>query len=149
MRRWLVMAVVAALAACAGFDQHPEVSLVDMRMQDATLFEQRAEVLLRVRNPNDGPLLVEGYHFTLDVNGQNFARGMSDEVFTVPRLGEATTRAQLTISTFDIVRQVMAVEGRTGMDYRLSGTLYLAGGLRRSVDFDQAGRLDLPAGQGR
>jgi LEA14-like dessication related protein len=138
------LALAAALAACAGPDLHPEVTVVDLHFQDATLFEQRAEVVLRVRNPNDGALAVDGYRFNLDINGLHFARGLSDEVFTVPRLGEATTRARLTVSTMDILRQFTQLEGRSAMEYRIEGTLFVSGGLRRSLDFDQAGRLEAP-----
>jgi len=131
------------LAACVAepVTVPPEVSLTDMSLQDATLLESRAQVQLRVRNPNETALTVDGLRFALEVNGRPFAHGMSGRHFTVPRLGEADTEAEATISTFDIVGQVVAAQNAEDVRYRLSGTLLHAGGW---VPFEQSGRLNLP-----
>ena len=140
----MVAVAVLALAACAIDDvtEPPQVSLVDLKMQDVSLFEQKAGIVLRIRNPNDSALAVDGCRFTLTVNGQPFATGMSGASFTVPRLGEATTTADASISTLDLVRQVAQAPNAQAFEYKLSGTLFLSGGLRRSVAFEQSGRLD-------
>jgi LEA14-like dessication related protein len=45
--------------------ESPEVLLVNVIPLDATMFEQRLQVDLRVRNPNDFDLKVTGLDFTL------------------------------------------------------------------------------------
>ena len=147
LKRLTVLAAFAlsafALSGCAldGLDTPPDVTLVDFQLRDVALLEQTADVVLRIRNPNDTALSVDGYRFTLAVNGQPLARGTSGETLTVPRLGEVTTRARASISTLDLMRQVTAAEAADGIGYQLSGTLFLAGGLRRELPFEQSGRL--------
>ncbi|MGE5546559.1 MAG: LEA type 2 family protein [Solirubrobacterales bacterium] len=131
------------LSACAvgDLDMPPEVSLTDLRPIDAGLFEQKVALTLRIRNPNPAPLPIDGYRFALELNGQAFARGFSDERITVGRLSDATTEASAVVSTLDVMRQLIAVPGRKGLEYRLTGTAFLAGSVRQ-VPFEQAGRLD-------
>lgn len=142
------------LASCAtgGIDLPPEVSLADMRPVEAGLFEQKVLVTLRIRNPNDGALPIDGYRFAVELNGQPFATGFSDQRVTVARLSEATTQATATVSTLDVLRQVLAAPLRGGFDYRLTGTAFADTGTgRKSVLFQQEGRLDLdqPSGNSR
>ncbi len=142
VKRTVILAALA-LSGCAlgGPETPPDVTLVDFQLRDVALLEQTADVVLRIRNPNDAPLNIDGYRFTLSINGRPLAKGMSGESLTVPRLGEATTRARASISTLDLVQQVTAAQAADGIGYQLSGTLFLAGGLRREVPFEQTGRL--------
>jgi len=65
--RWLAMAIVGLALACAGCSglmpklETPQLSLVGIKIQDMTFFEQRLLVRLRVRNPND-LALGQGHH---------------------------------------------------------------------------------------
>ncbi|MCA9422181.1 MAG: LEA type 2 family protein, partial [Nitrospira sp.] len=43
------------------------------------MFEQRLQVDLRVRNPNDFDLEVTGLDFTLHLNDQRLARGLTNK----------------------------------------------------------------------
>lgn len=136
------------LTSCATgeLDLPPEVSLADLRPGQVGLFEQRVGVTLRIRNPNDATLPIDGYRFALELNGQPFASGFSGQRLTVPRLGEATTDATAVVSTLDLLRQVMAAPLRGGFDYRLTGTAFVdAAAGRRGVPFEQTGKLDLSA----
>jgi LEA14-like dessication related protein len=145
MRRLAALLLIAALGACAGgtIDQPPEVSLVNIRPLSAGLFEQRMAVTLRITNPNDADLPVDGYRFAVEVNGQPFAKGTSRESLTVPRLGDATTEAEATIATSDLMRQVLRVPAAGGLAYTLTGTVFLdtATG-QRSFPFTQGGSFD-------
>lgn len=151
MRVFKALSVVAAiflLASCAAgdIDLPPEVSLVDLRPDQAGLFEQRVTATLRIRNPNDGALPIDGYRFALELNGQPFATGFSPQRLTVARLSEATTEAAAVVSTLDLMRQVIAAPMRGGFDYKLTGTAFVeTGGGRRQMPFEQSGRLDFGA----
>jgi LEA14-like dessication related protein len=107
-----------------------------------TLFEQRMAVVLRIRNPNDGAISVDGYRFAVELNGKPFAKGMSGERFTVPRLGEATSLATATVSTADLMRQVAGAPQSGKLVYRITGTLFVPGMTHRNVPFDQIGDID-------
>ncbi|HBP89051.1 MAG TPA: hypothetical protein DD706_15295, partial [Nitrospiraceae bacterium] len=54
-----------SLPALSVQPESPEVLLVNITPLDATMFEQRLQVDLRVRNPNDFDLEVTGLDFTL------------------------------------------------------------------------------------
>ena len=51
--------------------------------------ELRLAVKVRIQNPNDASVEYTGTALSLDLNGHKLASGVSDEVGTVPRYGEA------------------------------------------------------------
>jgi len=141
-KRWLTgVLFVLALAACtpSEFSEPPDVTLIDLKPLDVSLFEQRMVVTLRIRNPNDTAMALDGMRFSLEVNGLSFAKGSSDRSVTVPRLNEATIEAIADIATTDLLRQAVAAPDAKGVAYRVKGVLFLAGLGHRSVPFDQQG----------
>lgn len=145
--RWLTVLLVAlvGLAGCAPMDYPvpPEVTLVDLRPLDVSLFEQRMAVELRIRNANDTAMEVTGLRFALDVNGHAFAKGTSDRSVVVPRLADATTEGVAAVATTDLIRQVMDAPEASGLRYRITGTMFLSG--HRSLGFEQDGDFTPPA----
>lgn len=122
--------------------ESPEIGVIDIRPLEAEgLFEQRARVDLRIINPNDFELRITGITFRLDVNDSRFARGVSNESLTVPRLGEAKTSLVVTTTMLDIFRQVMALEQRRDARYSISGKVYLGSARVRSLSFEHSGQL--------
>lgn len=145
MRRLAALMLAGLVSACAGgaIDQPPDVTLVDIRPLDAGLFEQRMGVTLRISNPNDGNLPIDGYRFALELNGQPFAKGTSSQRLTVPRLGEATTEAEAIVTTADMMRQIINVPHTAALSYKLTGTVFMDGALgQRTWPFEQTGRFD-------
>jgi LEA14-like dessication related protein len=141
--RWLTVAVAALfMSACASPDypEPPEVVLLSLVPTDISLMEQKIAVGLRVRNPNNAAMKVEGLRFTIDIAGKTFAKGTSDAEITVPRLGEAEVDGAGRIATADLIRQVVSTTTATGMSYRLWGTLFLSSGAKLS--FDHNGQFD-------
>jgi LEA14-like dessication related protein len=128
----------------------PDVYVIDIRPLDGTAFEQRMQVDLRVRNPNDFALEIDGVRFDLELNGRRFARGLGDDRATVPRLGEARISVVSTTTMMDWVRQfaVLAQPGRKDMDYRLAGRFFLSEAIAGHVDFESSGNLSDAAGLG-
>ena len=63
--------------------------MVDLHPLKGGKFEQRFRIELRVQNPNDFELEIDGLDFELDLNGTRLTRGLSDEAVTIPRLGDA------------------------------------------------------------
>lgn len=147
--KWLTaLAVVLGLAACtpSEFAEPPEVVLLSMVPMDVSLMEQRFAVTLRVRNPNNIAMSVDGMRFAIDVNGKTFAKGTSDKAVTVPRLGETEVAGVAHVATTDLMRQMVGVPDAKGVEYRLSGALFLAHGGRAS--FDQSGDFDFASALG-
>ncbi|MGI9592581.1 MAG: LEA type 2 family protein [Myxococcota bacterium] len=120
----------------------PEVTLVNVTPVAATAFEQRVKVVLRLTNPNNRDLAIEGLRFSLELNEQPFTRGVSDEGVTLPRLGEETLEVVATTTLIDLMRQVKVMANRQDLDfpYYIEGRIFLGGSLR-SLDFQKQGNL--------
>ncbi|ARJ65312.1 hypothetical protein WV31_06430 [Magnetospirillum sp. ME-1] len=147
--KWLTALVVfLGLAACtpSEFAEPPEVVLLSMVPVDVSLMEQRLAVTLRVRNPNNTAMSIDGMRFAIDINGHSFAKGTSDKAVTVPRLGETEVAGVAHVSTTDLMRQMLGVPDSKGVEYRLSGSLFLTHGGRAA--FDQSGDFDFASALG-
>jgi LEA14-like dessication related protein len=142
---WLpALALVVGCAGLRGEDViPPDVQLVNLVLQDATLFEQELRVDLRIINPNDFDLPLDGMTFDLRVNGDRVARGNSNESVTIPRLGDGVMKVTTHTSSVAIVRQMINPPRDGVYQYEIKGTVFLKGFGRRRVDFERAG--DLPA----
>jgi len=147
-RNKIIVAGVALLAACAMMPgREPlQVNVADIESIDGQGMEWRMLVKLRVQNPNDTPVEYDGVYLRLDVLDKSFATGVSDERGTIPRFGEALVTIPVTVSTINLVRQVigMAVDGKPPekISYRLEGKLNSPG--FGSTRFDSSGELALP-----
>ncbi|HBP89180.1 MAG TPA: LEA type 2 family protein [Nitrospirales bacterium] len=104
--------------------ESPEVLLVNITPLDATMFEQRLQVDLRIRNPNDFDLEVTGLDFTLYLNNQRLARGLTNKASTIPRLGDSVISVETTTSTLDVIRQLLQLSQRQEVSYQVDGILY-------------------------
>jgi LEA14-like dessication related protein len=147
LRGFLLPFAALLVSACASLAslEPPEVRVSSLRVleSDPGTLEQRFEVGLRVLNPNNRDIAVDGVDFELDVNDRRLARGLSSEGFTLPALGETTTTVVVTTSLLDLLRQAYDLSQRGGqsLDYQLNGKLHLASGLVRTIPFDYAGKL--------
>lgn len=151
MQRFLTLIGVGlalVLAACAPIDtaEPPQVSLADIKLLPGGLFEQKFQLELRVTNPNNFDLPLEGLSFKLALNDLPFAQGVSNESVTVPRLGEARIPVVASTTVLDIMQQVLSLGRRADLTYRLEGVAYLKGLTRRSVPYERAGKLQLLPG---
>ncbi len=147
---WILMFALGCVHR--GAVEPPSVHVVNVTPLESTGFEQRLRVDLRVLNPNDFALEYDGLRFDLELNGQPFVRGLSDDEGTVPRLGDAVISVTATTTLFDLLRQIGSLAERSQggavvpeVSYRISGRLFLTGPGWRSVDFERTGTLGAPA----
>lgn len=142
-RALLLLGAVIAAAGCTGLRnlESPEVVLVALRPLDSTILEQRFEVDLRIYNPNNRDLDVDGIDFELEVNGQRLARAAGANAFLLPRLGEAETTLIVSTSLISVARQLMALEQARALDYRLAGRVHLGSAFGISLPFEKRGQL--------
>jgi hypothetical protein len=107
--------------------------------------EVRFAVKLRVQNPNDSAIDYDGLALALDVNGQPFASGVSDQHGRVERYSETLLTVPLSVSAFSALRQALGLSQTQRLDdlpYQLRGKL--ASGPFGGVRFNDSGRLRLP-----
>lgn len=136
--------LLLALAACGSADPvPPQVRVVDLRMLESSVFEQRFEIDLRIGNPNDFDLPLDGLTFDLEVNGEDFARGFSNQRVTVPRLGEERLTVTASTTLIELVRQMQLLAERGDLSYRISGIAYLESFARRNAPYETEGTFRL------
>jgi LEA14-like dessication related protein len=149
---FLMMSVAALLGGCASFGtklETPHLSIVTAELVKGDLFEQRLRVRMRVQNPNDRELAVNGITYGIEVAGQELGRGMTSSSFVVPRLGEAEFDMNINVNLAAILMRLAAqAQANHGsppdaLDYRIVGKVSLAKGLLRSIPFEEKGKLNL------
>lgn len=153
-RRFVALAAasvgLSVLGGCAGWQlgmQKPDVAVVNIRLLDGNLLAQRFVLTLRVTNPNTTEIAIEGLSFTVDLNGQPFAKGVSNQAVVIPRLGDATMEVTATTGLASFLRQLKALrKGRDKVEYRIKGRLVT--GNFGGINFDQSGEVGLPRGLG-
>ena len=146
--QWLLAGTTAlALSGCASLTgrEPVRVNVVGIEPLRGEGLEARMALKLRVINPNDAAIAYDGLSVDLEVRGQHFASGVSNERGEVPRFGEAILVVPVSVSALSLVRQAMdmARGGGSRIDYVLKGRL--AGTALGSVGFSSSGEIDLPA----
>jgi len=145
MKKLVTLLFAVMLSGCATMQsplEPPHVSLTDLRLLDATLFEQRFALKIRVLNPNPVVLPVNGMNFQLDINDVELGRGVSDQAVTVPAYGEAVFEINLVSNFARIVNQIRALESGKGqgLRYRLAGGISVADRIGK-LPFDYHGEI--------
>jgi LEA14-like dessication related protein len=147
MSRLAVMAVVAGIVAgCAASEPPipPSISLANVELVKPGLLRQDLVLDLRIGNPNNFDIPIDGLTFRLDIDGQPFAEGYSNRRLTVPRLSEVSIPVAATTDTIAIVRQILSLGDRQEVRYRMHGFAYIAeiAGSRR-IPYEREGTLSL------
>lgn len=144
----LALAMAVGAAACAGLANRDPlmIDIAGIEPLPGEGMELNLAVRVRVQNPNDVPVEYDGIALTLEVNGRRLASGVSDTVGTVPRYGEIVFTVPMTISAFDVARQIYGVMGAEPEDanrveYRLRGKL--EGGVFGTRRFEDQGSFTL------
>jgi LEA14-like dessication related protein len=141
MRSLLVIFAALSLSGCSLFVpklERPTLSVVSVQMLKSDLWHQELKVRMRVQNPNDRALPVKGLTYQLEVDGEEFAHGMSGDSFVVPALGEAEFDMSVSANMASMLVKLFGQSG-SQVDYRLSGKIALSAGLLRSIPFNNHG----------
>jgi len=147
MFRFILVFFVTVLAACAaglGDLQAPNVTLASIApAENMTVFEQRSDLTLRIQNTNNVDLPVSGLSYVVTFNGEEFARGVSNERLTVPALGEKLMRVTVTSGPLDWMRQLVRLQGDPALtpSYKVEGILYLDDYAGRKLPFSKTGEF--------
>lgn len=142
------MLLIVGLAGCAGLGakvETPEIAFVSLKAREASLFEQKLEVRLRVQNPNGFELPVKGLDVDVELAGEHFAHGVSAREFKVPARGEAEFDMIVTANAATALFKILSSDSkaREAVPYRLKGKLSTRLGLLHSVPFDESGTLPI------
>ncbi len=149
IRRFAGLSLVFALLlqGCASLFTRPESPIVTVtRLEPAEmgLLEQRYQLTLRVQNPNDFELPIRGLTYKLEINDEEFARGVSSEAVTVKPFGEETIKVNVTSNLLSLVGKLknLAPNAASGLRYKISGNIALVGETFR-LPFGKEGEIGL------
>ena len=145
MSRILIALFALGLSGCSLFTpklEKPTLSVVNVQLLKGDLLHQELKVRMRVQNPNDRQLPVKGLSYELDVDGQEFAHGISGESFVVPAHGEAEFDLSVSANMASLLVKMLG-QGGDSLDYQLSGKISLSAGLLRSFSFNEHGSFKL------
>ncbi len=142
-----IFSLIIFLSACASFAPEPDqfkVNISSMRMLDSTLMEQRFQVSLRVMNRGRKAVSIDGMSFDIELNGKDFASGVSNEKVTIPAFSEGLVTVNVTSTIFGIIRQLHGMQqNKSGpFRYEISGSIYPSASIL-SIPFKEQGEIDL------
>jgi LEA14-like dessication related protein len=146
MRSVPVLLLALALSGCSLFVpqlQTPRLSIADIEVLRANLLEQQLRVRMRVENPNDRSLPIQGLSYTVYLGGQQFATGVSDASFVVPALGSADFNMDVTANAAGALFSLLNQSRGQGIAYRMQGRVELSHGWLRSIPFEESGTFTL------
>ena len=143
----LLIALLGACATLGPYKEPPRVSLASIQPKEMGLLEQRYGLQLRILNPNDTAIPLEGLSYTLEINCREFAYGVSRQSVSIPAYGEAMLDVDVVSNLLNVLQQMqgLSAEKRSSLKYRLSGKMSLTSRVG-SLPFDYQGELNyLPA----
>ena len=147
LRRGALLAALLCLSGCGTMGPKlavPELSIVQVSMTSADIFNQQFVVRLRVENPNDLELPVKKIDYELFLEGDAFAEGTITRPFVVPALGE--TDFDMTVRTnfvSGLGRLMSRLGGRTKVNYVFEGKMFTDVGSIKKIPFQETGTVEL------
>jgi LEA14-like dessication related protein len=138
--------LVLCLAGCASLfwmGEKPRVEIVSIVPKEMRLLEQTFLMELRIQNTTETDLDINGMVFELEINGQPFARGVSNQSLKVERLSTKVVPVEAYTGLTSILRQLSeARKGSyaSGFKYRIAGFVY-TGSPSIRIPFDETGEF--------
>jgi len=149
---YLFLAIVSFwFMGCSTMQQameRPRINIANVTFREVRLFEQVFELELRIQNPNDLPLAINGLAFDLKLNDRQFATGVSKDSVVIDRLSSAVIRVEALTTLWGFIQQVAEYQRTKAprVTYRLRGNLYV-GSPSVKLRFDESGEIDIPINQ--
>ena len=119
---------------------------MDVRLLGIGLTGPQPAVTLCVTTPNANEVAFRGVTADLDVSGSPLAAGVSDLSVRLPH--RSSTAVPFTVATTvqNLGAQLLGILRTGSVDYRVHGTVGLAGALDITLPYSRSGRLDPVAG---
>jgi len=122
-----VVAVATLFCACATtrLSENVEVSLVNLRFQESTVFETTLECAIRMQNQTLEHLSLEGAVHRIYLNGHFIGSGVSNETAEIPRLSEGLHRVKVRLRNLSMIRQVRDILESQRLEYQLQSLVHV------------------------
>ena len=150
-RRFLPLAalLVAACATVPSDIEPPKITIANIAPKDIAVFEQRFDVQLRIQNPNNQELEINGLRCDIELNDKEFGNGMSGQKVKIPRFGSEVMNVEVITGLGSFFRQFQEFnKSAVGkVRYRLKGTAFVEAPSSFKLPFDEKGEFDLGLSQ--
>ena len=151
LRLLALSAGTLALTGCANLleQEAVRVNVVGLEPMPGELMEARLALKLRVQNPTESTLNYDGISVELDLRGNSFASGVSNEKGSIARFSETLITVPVSVSAFAVLRQVAGLATGNGLsgvsriEYALRGRL-AGSGLGGGMRFNASGEIEVP-----
>ena len=143
---WVVLftIVVTACSTMPKDFETPKFGIANIAPKDVAIFEQRFDVQLRIQNPNNFDLGINGIRFEIDLNEKEFGNGMSGQAVTIPRFGSEVITGEVITGIGSFLRQMQGMSSSaTKLRYRLKGKAFAQAPSSFTIPFDESGEVDL------
>jgi LEA14-like dessication related protein len=129
-RRPLLVLVLLLLAGCAlntlAHMEPPKVDVTGVKLKGTTLAGADVLVQLRVDNPNDVNIVLNGIVYHLRLNGQPLLDGHYDQQVQIAASGRTAVELPVTIRFADLYRVIGTLQNRKNPEYALDADLRFA-----------------------
>jgi LEA14-like dessication related protein len=99
----------------------PQVSLQGLSLQKADLLNPVFLVRLRLKNPNDAGLNLDGADAVLKLNGKKIAKGASRSPIKLAPLADSEIAVEASAQTLSALGQLLALQSKESLDYEITG----------------------------
>lgn len=142
----LAMAWVLVASGCSSTAQLEPlgVNLVNLEVQEITLFEASLVAEVRITNPNPDPIEITGGSLKLLLDGKKAGTALAREPFEVAAFDSTLVDMFVTVNTASAVTRIPMLLEKDSISYGVSGAFYSDGPfgrVRHAVE--RSGALDL------
>ena len=144
--------LVVTLSACSTLNAiPPEVNLMRVDVQDVTLSHVNLLADLRVFNPNDKSLTIQGVDYTLHLEGIKVFSGKSSLTQTIEPQEYGHLTLRLASAYWDIIQLFNKLPNKSDVAFSMQGSIRVGGNrlFAQRFTFDKQGIIPLqkPTGQ--
>lgn len=142
MKTYLLLTTCLLFAGGCASRRGPAVSLVNVRLNEATALETTATFTLRLSNEEPEAVRFSGAVHKIYLNGRFVGKGLSADTVVVPRLDTLTQDVTVHLSNLALAARVKPVITSKRFDYRIESVFHGESGAHR-LRSESEGRLDL------
>lgn len=119
----LLVSGCAELEKSLNGPRQPRVSLTGLAVKKMDMFNPSFLVRLKVDNPNDIEVKLDGADVALALNGKPVAKGTSHGPLSLARLGSTSMDVEVSADTLSTLQQILMLQSRQYLDYQVNGHL--------------------------
>lgn len=125
----LSLGICLLLSGCVGLPRNfnnlkePRVSLTGLAVKELNLLAPSVLVRLRVENPNDLNIDLDGADVALALNGQPVATGISRSPLTLAKFGASEMNVEVKAGTLQVLQQILLLQANPSVNYDVTGHL--------------------------